>query len=470
MYDEELTRTLYLSNTPAILARPLVKYLDNYEYTCTEQMISRTMPYVLSHNDKSDDAVTKTIQMLSNRQNDDGSFGLWASGGRSYENRTDATTVYITAYTLNFLTLARRGGFNVPQSMFARGIDFLRDIAAQNATNATDAFAKSFAIYVLTLNDYVTTSYIDALEEYANANIKNWKETIIGPYIAASYQMLKQTDKAHNLISKYRTGASDRHAYDSQFDNTVANDATYAFITGRYFDMKTDRIAKNIQNYINAGNYDSFTAAAIVNGINGIAIDSTLDGDITVFANDEKIETTTNGDFITATIPNNATKVRINCDKCKSKNPMFYTLLTQGFPKTTAAASNGIEISRHYYDMNGDEITHGSIGDMVDVKISVRTRGTTNNVSNAVISDLLPGGFVPISDTLSGDMEFSEIREDRILVYTSLDRTPRTFSYRAQLSVAGEFAVPPITAQDMYNPAINATGAKGTFTVSNATE
>lgn len=470
MYDQELTRTLYLSNTPAILARPLVKYLDNYEYTCTEQMISRTIPYVLSRNDKSDDTVTKTIQMLSNRQNDDGSFGLWASGGRSYENRNDATTVYLTAYTINFLTLARRGGFTVPQSMFARGIDFLRDIAAQNATDATDAFAKSFAIYVLTLNDYVTTSYIDALEEYANANIRNWKETIIGPYIAASYQMLKQTDKAHDLISKYRTGASDRHAYDSQFDNTIANDATYTFITGRYFDMKTDRLAKNIQNYINAGNYDSFTAAAIVNGVNGIAPDLTLDGDITVFANDEKIETNTTGNSITATIPNNATKVRINCDKCKSKTPMFYTLLTQGFPKTTADTSNGIEISRHYYDMNGDEITSGSIGDMVDVKISVRTRGTTNNVANAVIADLLPGGFVPISDTLTGDMEFSEIREDRILVYASLDRTPRTFTYRAQLSVAGKFAVPPITAQDMYNPATNATGPSGTFTVSNATE
>jgi len=133
---------LYISKTPAILARPLVMYLDNYEYTCTEQMISRALPYVLLPNDKANDKVNKTIQKLTNRQNDDGSFGMWVSGSGYTGNKLDATTVYLTAYTLNFLTLARRNGFNVPQSMYARGIDFLRDVAAQNTTSATDAFAK----------------------------------------------------------------------------------------------------------------------------------------------------------------------------------------------------------------------------------------------------------------------------------------------------------------------------------------
>ena len=67
-------------------------------------------------------------------------------------------------------------------------------------------------------------------------------------------------------------------------------------------------------------------------------------------------------------------------------------------------------------------------------------------------------------------MDFSEIREDRILIYTDLNRTPRTFTYKAQLSVSGEFTVPAITAQDMYNPSTNATGTTGTFTVSNAAD
>ena len=480
-YEQGATRTLYISKTPIILGRPLIQYLKNYKYICTEQVISRIMPYISfasSHNFKSehqvaDDTVktsiNDTIKILMNRQNSDGSFAMWTSGSRFTENKSDATTVYLTAYAINFLTMARRAGFNVPQSMFARGIDFLRDVAAQNTTSPTDAFAKSFAIYVLTFNDYVTTSYLDALEEYANENIKNWQESIIGVYLAASYKMLKQTDKAYNLVSKYTSASNDSKIYNSQFNNPIANDATYMFIKRRYFDTNSDTLAKSIQNYINTGNYDSFTAAAIVNGVLGAADDSSLDDDIAVFANDKKLETKKSDHIMTVDIPMNATKLRINCDTCKSKNSMFYTLLSEGFPQNTTPSSNGIEISRHYYDINGNEIHSGAIGDIVDVKITVRTRGITDYVSNAVISDLLPGGFVPVSDSLGGDMEFSEIREDRILIYTTLNRTPRTFTYRAQLSVAGKFAIPPIAASDMYNPATSAVGQSGTFTVSNAT-
>ena len=125
-------------------------------------------------------------------------------------------------------------------------------------------------------------------------------------------------------------------------------------------------------------------------------------------------------------------------------------------------------MSRRYYDINGDEIHGGAIGDMVDVKITVRTNRATDKISNAVVLDLLPGGFVPVTDSITGNMEFSEIREDRVLIYTDLSRTPKTFTYRAQLTSAGEFTVPPIVANDMYNSALNAVGTTGKFTVTNA--
>jgi hypothetical protein len=252
----------------------------------------------------------------------------------------------------------------------------------------------------------------------------------------------------------------------------VANDATYTYIAGKYFDMKSGTIAKNIKNYIDAGNYDSFTAAAIVNAILNVTDNQNeqLVDSITVFADDTPVETTTIDNTLIAHIPYETNKIRINCDTCKSKNSLFYTLVTSGYPKTLSETSNGVEISRKYYDLDGNEINSAKIGDMLDVKITVRTRGVTDNISNAVISDLLPGGFVPISDTLAGSMDFSEIREDRVLIYTQLGRTPKTFTYRAQMSVAGEFTVPPITANDMYNPTISAVGQTGTFTVSNATD
>lgn len=475
MYDEKFARTIYISRSPSVLVRPLFMYLKNYDYTCTEQMVSKTLPYVLMPENKllgteykdSAEKIAKTIQTLGNRQNNDGSFTLWANGSDYIESLKSDTTPYVTAYVMNFLTLARQGGFTVPQSMFARGIDFLREYAAQNTTTKTDAFAKAFTIYVLSLNDYVTTSYIDSLEEYLNENIKDWETGPIGAYIAASYKMLKQTDKAFNLISKYETNKKPNKKIDNIFDNIVANDAVYTFIMRRYFDTAKNDLEQSIAEYINAGNYDSFVAAAIVMSESGASENLTLDDidSISILADGKQIKPQFESGTIYANLPRDLTKLNIGCKNCKE--PLFYTMLQQGFPKSVSPTSHGFDVTRTYYGADGNEIHSGKIGDIVDVKISVRARGDTDYVENAVITDLLPGGFAPITDSLAGDMDFSEIREDRVLIYANIGRTPLVFSYRAQLSVAGEFTVPPITAAAMYNSAIRAVGDGDKFIISN---
>ena len=475
MFAEQLTRNLFIAKTPAILARPLFMYLNDYEYSCTEQNVSRSLPYALMSDNKligtnykdSSEKIAKTIQTLIARQNSDGSFGAWAVASEYNDNINDASTAYLTAYVMNFLTIARQQGFSVPQSMFARGIDYLRDFAGGPTTDFDNALAKAFAIYTLTQNDYVTTSYIDALQEYAKENIKNWESSIIGPYLAASYKMLKQTDKAAELIAHYRVGTSTNRS-TNQFNGTMANDANYALIARRYFNTNEDKVLKAIQNYINAGKYDSFTAAAIIAALASVPETNTAElDDISVMANNEPVEINSDSELLQVAIAKDATKLRINCPKCNKSNTLFATFVQQGFPSNTESESNGIEISRRYYDANGNEVDSGKIGDIVDVKIVARTRGGTEQIDNAVISDLLPGGFIPLADSLTGKREFAEIHEDRILIFATLSRAPSVFTYRAQMSSAGKFTIPPISASDMYNAGVNATGTAGTFTVSN---
>lgn len=86
-----------------------------------------------------------------------------------------------------------------------------------------------------------------------------------------------------------------------------------------------------------------------------------------------------------------------------------------------------------------------------------------DNADNVVITDLLPGGFIPNTESATGDMEFIEMREDRVLIYTDLNREGKEFSYTAQIGTAGTFTVPAIHAESMYNPEINATGNTGNF-------
>jgi len=473
MYSEKLSQMVYISKRPSILAYPVFKYLQNYDYSCTEQLVSRTLPFVLMPEDKimgttqadSTAKVAETIQILSGRQNDDGSFGFWSGNAPSMENLGDATTAYLTAYTMNFLTLARQSGFTVPQSMYSRGIDFLRSYAGDICTSVDNAFAKAFAIYVISANDYVTTSYIDLLTEYLNTYVRGWEHGLIGTYMAASYKMLKQNDKADSLFAKYNGRTNTTFV----FDNPVANDAMKMFIGARYFGS-TAMPSGTIQDYLNAGKYGSFNVANILLGIAGNSETTNQNfAEKTLLLDNKKTSLDSETDMFVTNIPVDSKQLNFDCPHCK-KSPLFYAFVRQGFPRATQPQSNDIEVTRTYYDINGKEIRSGNIGDFVDVKITARARGGAEYIKNAVITDLLPGALVPISDSLSGDMDFSEIREDRVLIYAELSREPITVTYRAQLAVAGEFTVPAINASDMYNPKINAVGKVGKITVNNATK
>ena len=458
MYPEKSARKLYIASAPSILTRPLFEYLNNYDFPCTEQLVSRTIPYVLMpHNtiigtdyDTSARKISDTINTLRNRQNDNGSFALWTTTGNT---QTLSDTVNLTAYVVNFLTLAQENGFNVPDTMLGRALDFLREYATNTITDDASARALAYAIYAITSNGYVTTGYIDKFQEYANKNMRGWEHYISGAYIAASFEMLKQYDKARKLIEMYQPAKSAKFKYETMFENNVANDAMYMHIANRFFNIQISDIGDTINGYINSGNYDAYTSARIIMALAGTHSAPTNTNDITIMYGDEKLELNNSANILTATIPESAKKLNILCKSC-DETPLYYAISQSGFTRKPEYKSNGIEIIREYLDADGNRTTTANLGDILTVQITVRARNT-NHLPNVAIVDLLPGGFV--AEEITGPATFSEIREDRVVIYADLGRFESTFTYRAQLTAGGTFAIAPIRALSLYNPSINGT-------------
>ena len=475
-YPEYTTTTLYVSPGIAIVARPLFEYLKKYEYSCTEQLVSRALPFALMPtNDvlgitynESKSEIESAIAVLKNRQNDNGSFDLWVGGSDDSRNtESDALTAYLTAYVAQFLDIAKSSGFDVPKNMNARAIDYMRTFAGTRINDEFDAMAHAFVIFVLTKNGYITTGYIDAFEEYANDNIKNWQSDLMGAYIATAYKLLKQDTKAANLMSKYRPSNRAKFEYENMFRNNVADDATYTYLRNRFFVDKITDLGDAVSEYINDGDYSSYTSAAIILATSGNIDGNTETDSISIVADGNLIKPIVHDGFIVANIPTTTQSIVISCDTCNRKHQMYYTVITNGFPRTVTPESNGIEITREYFDDAGNRINTATVGDTVTVKIHVRSR-RGDIIPNAVISDLVPGGFIP--GTATGDnITYTETHEDRVLVFTDITREGQTITYNAQVGAAGTFQIPPIHAESMYNPQINATGEIGkTFTVSNA--
>ena len=477
MFPDNASRELVISGNASVLMRPLVLYLENYDFPCTEQIVSAAIPYVIAPNDailgtrysNSRTHIDDTIRTLQSRQAADGSFELWpntASVDVAIARNTadDAMVAETTAYVAQFLTIARAAGFTVPRDMHERAIDFLRDYAGGTITDTASARAVAHAIFVITQNNFVTTNYINLFQEYADKNIKNWQRDLMGTYIAAAYKIMHQDAQADALVAKYRT-SDDDFEYAGMFTNNVANDAMHNYIVRNYFATTPD-MTKSMQKYLDGGNYDSFTAAAMIMGLHGMTSDGTI-ANITVSADGEKLSGTVADSALRITVPQNAARIEIKCPACTDTAAPYYSLIARGYPITDVDASNGMTVSREYLDSAGNRITSAKIGDVVTVRVFARARGT-DIVPNVAITDLLPGGFVVDGD-VNGDANFTQVRDDRVVIFADVSRSGELFEYTAQLTTSGEFSVPPIHAESMYNPGINATGDMSKFTVTNET-
>jgi alpha-2-macroglobulin len=68
-----------------------------------------------------------------------------------------------------------------------------------------------------------------------------------------------------------------------------------------------------------------------------------------------------------------------------------------------------------------------------------------------------------------GAVEFSEMREDRVLIYTTAGTSLQTFTYKIRATNSGEFTVPPAYGESMYESDIKARSLAGKITVTSAT-
>ena len=104
------------------------------------------------------------------------------------------------------------------------------------------------------------------------------------------------------------------------------------------------------------------------------------------------------------------------------------------------------------------------VGDAVTVTLRVRNLSNIP-LGNLVMVDLLPGGFSlepnglrPGLGTVSGT-ERVDVREDRNLFFFTLQGAKDlTIRYQLRATNAGEFVVPPVYAESMYDRGINGVG------------
>lgn len=477
LYPEYRNVEAMASSSPLILVTGLQQYLQNYPYGCVEQLVSKAFPWLAMANQpwfatdmvSINNKIQQTIQILSQRQISTGAFNYWPEVGSTSSND------FSSVYAMHFLTEAKAQGYHVPNEIFSAGISFLKDLATQSVTNLDDARIHAYAIYILTRNEIITTNYLTHLQLTLDQHPDfDWHNDIISAYIAATYQMLKNSADAEKIIGYYKLKTKNLSSETDFYTKNTAN-AQYVYLIAKHFPNRLpNSVDMNVvMSLVNALNDN--TISTILSAYTSIALaaynphlssssDTVPSITATLYDNKEHELTTKDAVYKIAQLNLVAKNVIFNNP---GKQTLFYQLTQAGFDKSlpSKATQQGIEVYREL--RNSIDIVTNSVTLGDEIVVTIRARATDNQEHNNIaLVDLLPGGFEVVRDSIqSANMDYVDVREDRVVFFGNVGLDSKQITYKIKATNVGKYIVPPIYGTAMYNPTIQSIGVMGSISV-----
>jgi uncharacterized protein YfaS (alpha-2-macroglobulin family) len=470
-----------ISALPLGLAHGLDVYLKNFPHGCSEQVTSAAFCRLLLADEvdfglkraEVSAQLEKTFTTLRRRQNDQGGFGYWAP-----EN--GARISFVSVYVMDFLSQAKAAEFPPPSEMFTTGLRNLQTIAGREPSTLADARTVAYAIYVLTREGVVTTNYILNLRDYLDKHrAQDWPKDLTGVYLAGALKLLHQDEEAERLISKYRLGEG---AEFDDFCQPLGADSQYVAVLARHFPARLRQISakefEKVSRPIGKGQFNTLSAAYAVAALKAYSQ--------VVAQNLPELSIAELRENKTETRLKSGTKVLQRADfsaqakslRFRAATPIggpgaFFQVIEAGFDKTVPdqALADGLEVYRELLDRNSKPVTQTHLGESVHVRLHMRSLKQTA-LTNVAIIDLLPGGFEVVDSSLRPGVssihgiDYVDVREDRAVFFGTAPRAALQIDYDIKSCNRGEFVVPPVFAQSMYDRGVKGRGVGGRIIVS----
>jgi uncharacterized protein YfaS (alpha-2-macroglobulin family) len=483
MYEEFHTRELNLSYLPVGMARGLSFYLNSYPYGCTEQLLSAAFPFLYPRLIKdfgytraqTEEGINRIIGIIQARMKEDGSVGMWTSRSES--------DPMITVYACHFLTEARNAGYYVPQGLLSRFISSLREIASGSASGLYDLSNRAYAVYVLTLNEIVTTPLLESLKRDIDRHNKEAETELPGLYLAGTYALLQKSAEAASLLGRIKRTL--RRDPSFRYVDSLLYQGVYLNILSRHFPQRLRDVSESLflsmAERLENQDYTTISANFALMGLDAyLAAAPSTDGGsanagafsaLEILRDKQRRELRGEGDpLFTGGYSAEAEKIRL--ENRESLN-LFYQITSAGFDREIPAEEikNGIEVYREFLDADNTVIKDVKAGDEVTVRLSFRS---LNNqvISDVALVDLFPAGLEADIRSIresAGESAwtpgYTDIREDRLVLYGTVNAQTQTFSYKARAINAGLFTVPPLFAEAMYDKAVWALRPQGTLRI-----
>ena len=486
---------LEVSRIPSVDISRRFDFLYNYQHHCTEQLTSKALPLLFVSQFKAVDEqeaekiktnVQEAIRQIYARQLPYGGFVYWPGNAVADE--------WITSYTGMFLTLAQEKGYAVHPNVLNKWKRFQR-AAAQNWRMPQEAsnwqiwqseLQQAFRLYTLALAGAPEYGAMNRMKEQPGLSIQaKWR-------LAAAYALTGKMKPAGELVYNAETTVI---PYSSMNLIYGSSDRDEAMILETLILMKRDRDAlqqakKVSQNLAQENWFSTQSTAFALMAMGRLAEQLSGTLDFTWSWNGKQQPAVKSAKAVfekeIATSPKSGT-VSV---KNKGKGALSVDLITrtQLLNDTLPAIADNIRLDVKYTDMAGSPISVEDIRQGTDFMSAVTLSNIsgTSDYSNLALTHIIPSGWeiynermiVPEASSSNSNeantpessadkYTYKDIRDDRVLTYFDLRRgESKTFTVRLQATYAGNFILPAIQCEAMYDAAVQARTKAGRTTVS----
>ncbi len=475
---------LEVSRIPSVDISRRFDFLYNYQHNCTEQLTSKALPLLFVSQFKAVDEkesekikanVQEGIRQLYARQLPNGGFVYWPGNAVADE--------WITSYSGMFLVLAQEKGYAVNQNVLNKWKHFQR-AAAQNWRMPQQEsnwiqwqsdFQQAFRLYTLALAGAPEYGAMNRMKELPGLSLQaKWR-------LAAAYALTGKMKPAGELIYNIETTVT---PYSSQNFIYGSSDRDEAMILETLLLMNREQAAlqqaqKVSHNLSQESWFSTQSTAFALMAMGRLAekLSGTLDFAWSWNGKPEPVVKSAKAVFEKELSPTpNAGNVTL---KNQGKGALNVNLITriQLLTDTLPAMSHNLRLDVRYTDMNGSPISVEEIKQGTDflATIVVGNISGTTDYSNLALTHILPSGWEISNERLNAAAEsaptrnytYQDIRDDRVLTYFDLGRAEsKKFTVRLQATYAGNFVLPAIQCEAMYDASAQARTQAGRTTVS----
>ena len=484
---------LEVSRIPSVDISRRFDFLYNYQHHCTEQLSSKALPLLFIAQFKTIDTreaekikanVQEAIRQIYARQLPNGGFVYWPGNAVADE--------WISSYTGMFLTLAQEKGYAVHANVLNKWKRFQR-AAAQNWRMPQEAnnwqqwqseLQQAFRLYTLALAGAPEYGAMNRMKEQPGLSIQaKWR-------LAAAYALTGKMKPAEELVYNAETTVI---PYSSMNQIYGSSDRDEAMILETLLLMNRERDAlqqaKVVSKNLSQENWFSTQSTAFALMAMGRLAEK-LSGslDFTWTWNGKQQPAVKSAKAVFEKEISTSPKSGTVAVKNQGKGALSVDLITrtQLLNDTLPAISDNLRMDIRYASMDGKPMSVNDIRQGTDFTAiaSISNTSGTTDYTNLALTHIIPSGWevynermtVPeaepqettdSSGNVSGQYTYQDIRDDRVLTYFNLRRgETKIFTIRLQATYAGNFILPAVQCEAMYDVNVQARSKAGRTTVS----